>query len=149
MTDTVKDTATKAGASTPNLFGEFGDRAKTALAKGQKITEQMVEFQKGNVEALVASTKIAAKSLETIGQETAEIGRKNLETAQSAFKSFSSAKSPTELFKLQSDYAKSSFEDAVAQTSKNTEAALKLFGEIFQPLSNRFALAAEKMKSSV
>lgn len=149
MTDTVKDTATKAGAPTPNLFGEFGDRAKTALAKGQKITEQMVEFQKGNVEALVASTKIAAKSLETIGQETAEIGRKNLETAQSAFKSFSSAKSPTELFKLQSDYAKSSFEDAVAQTSKNTEAALKLFGEIFQPLSNRFALAAEKMKSSV
>lgn len=149
MTDTVKDTATKTGASTPNFFNEFSDRAKTALAKGQKITEQMVEFQKGNVEALVASTRIAAKSLETIGQETAEIGRKNFETAQSAFKSFSSAKTPTELFKLQSDYAKTSFEDVVAQTSKNTEAALKLFGEIFQPLSNRFAVAAEKIKTSV
>ena len=80
--------------------------------------------------------------------ESAELGRKNFETAQAAFKSFAAVKTPTELFKLQSDYAKSSFDTFVAESSKNAEAALKLAGDIFQPLSNRFAVAAEKFKTA-
>jgi phasin family protein len=55
-------------------------------------------------------------------------------------------KSPTELMKLQADYFRSSFDALVAQTSRTTEAQLKLAGEIAQPLQNRFALAAEKLK---
>ena len=34
----------------------------------------------------------------------------------------------------------------MAQASKNTEAMMKLAGEAAQPLSNRVALAAEKIK---
>ncbi|MFX7060050.1 phasin family protein, partial [Acinetobacter baumannii] len=65
-----------------------------------------------------------------------------------ALKSFASVKSPTELFQLQSDYARSSFDALVAETSKTTEAMLKLAGEVFQPISNRFAVAAEKIKTA-
>ena len=38
------------------------------------------------------------------------------------------------------------FDAMVQQTSRNTEAMLKLAGEVVQPLSNRAALAAEKLK---
>jgi hypothetical protein len=34
----------------------------------------------------------------------------------------------------------------VAQTSRGTEATLKLAGDVAQPISNRVAVAAEKMK---
>lgn len=150
--DAVKETVKKATTEATNqaqaMFADLNERAKVAVEKSQKLAEEFTEFHKGNVEALVASAKVAAKGFETMGQDAAELGRKNFENAQAAFKSFAAVKSPTELFKLQSDYAKTSFDSFVAETSKSTEAALKLAGDIFQPLSNRFAVAAEKLKSA-
>jgi phasin family protein len=61
-------------------------------------------------------------------------------------KAFAGAKSPTDFFKLQSDYVRSAFDALVAETSKNAEAVLKLAGEVAQPLSSRAAVAAEKIK---
>lgn len=147
-TESVKKATAEATTQAQAVFSDLNERAKTAVEKSQKLAEEFADFQKGNVEALVASAKVAAKGIETLGQDAAELGRKNFETAQAAFKSFAAVKTPTELFKLQSDYAKSSFDTFVAETSKNTEAALKLAGDIFQPLSNRFAVAAEKFKTA-
>jgi phasin family protein len=142
MEDTVKKTAAKA----ETLFVEFNDRAKSAMEKSSKMVEEMNDFAKGNVEAVVESSKIAAKGFETIGQDAAEYTRKSFEHATSAMKSFSGAKSPTDFFKLQSDYLRSAFDAMVAETSKNTEAMIKLAGDVAQPLSNRAAIAAEKIK---
>jgi phasin family protein len=129
------------------MFGDFSARTKGAVEKSTKIVEEMGEFAKGNVEAMMASGKLAAKGAETLGQEAADYSKKSFETATTAFKSFVAAKSPTELFKLQSDYARSSFDAAVAESSKFSEAMLKLFGEIAQPISSRVAVAAEKIKT--
>ena len=142
MEDTVKKTAAKA----QTLFAEFNDRAKAAMEKSAKAFEEMNDFAKGNVEAVVESSKIAAKGFETIGQDAAEYGRKHFEGATAAMKSFASVKSPTDLFKLQSDYMRSAFDSLVAETSKNAEAMLKLAGDVAQPLSSRAAVAAEKIK---
>lgn len=140
--DTVKKTAAKA----ETLFADFNDRAKAAFEKGTKAFDEVNEFAKGNVEAVVESSKIAAKGFESLGQDAAEYSRKSFETATAAMKSFAGAKSPTDFFKLQSDYLRSAFDSMVAETSKNTEAMLKLAGDVAQPLSNRAAVAAEKIK---
>ena len=57
-------------------------------------------------------------------------------------------KSPAEFFKLHSDYVRGVFDSYVAEASKNTEAMMKLAGDAAQPLSNRFAVAAEKVKTA-
>lgn len=145
-TETMNDTVKKAAAKAESLFVEFNDRAKAAMEKGSKAFDELNDFAKGNVEAVVESSKIAAKGFETIGQDAAEYGRKSFETATAAMKSFAGAKSPTDFFKLQSDYVRSAFDALVAETSKNTEAMLKLAGDVAQPLSNRAAVAAEKIK---
>lgn len=136
------DTNTKAQA----MFGDISERAKAAFSKGSSFATEMTEFSKGNVEAIVESSKIAASGLQTLGQDAAEYGRKSFENATTAFKSMASVKSPTDLAKLHSDYVRSAFGMMVAETSKSTEAMLKLAGEVAQPLSNRFAVAAEKVK---
>ncbi len=141
-------TPTEATDKAQAMFGEFSGRVKGAFEKSTKLSEDMVDFSKGNVEALVASAKIAAKAAESFGQEAAEYSRKNFETATAAFKSFAAVKSPTELFQLQSEYAKASFDSAVAEASKFSESMMKLAGDIAQPLSNRYALAAEKIKAA-
>jgi len=142
MEANLKNAAEKA----QTLFAEANERAKAAMEKGTKLFEEANEFSKGNIEALVESGKIAAKGLESLGQDAAEYGRKQFEGATAALKSLSTVKSPTDFFKLHSDYVRSSFDSIVAQTSKNTEAMLKLAGEVAQPISNRVALAAEKAK---
>jgi phasin family protein len=130
------------------LFADFNDRTKAAVEKSTKLVEEANEFAKGNVEALVESGRIAAKGFETLGQDAAEYGRKSFESATAALKSFATIKSPTELFKLQSDFVRGAFDSYVAEASKNTEAVLKLAGDAAQPLSNRFAVAAEKVKTA-
>ena len=139
---------TETTAKAQAMFGEFSGRVTTAFEKSTKLSEEMVDFAKGNVEAVIASAKVAAKVGETLGQEAADYGKKNFETATAAFKSFATVKSPTELFQLQSQYAKASFDSAVAEASKLSESMMKFAGEIAQPLSNRYALAAEKIKTA-
>ncbi|SDA36550.1 phasin family protein [Sphingomonas sp. NFR15] len=143
---TMEATIQDATAKTQTYFGDANERAKAAFEKSTKLFEDMNAFGKGNIEAVVESSKIAAKGFESFGQEAAEYTRKQFEGATAMMKSFASVKSPTELFKLQSDYFRQSFDSLVAESSKHTEALLKLAGEVAQPLSNRVALAAEKAK---
>ena len=58
-------------------------------------------------------------------------------------------KSPVDFFRLQSEFAKSQFDSLVAESSKVSEAVIKLAGEVFEPLSSRYAVAAERVKNVV
>ncbi|WP_420136407.1 phasin family protein [Sphingomonas sp.] len=138
------DTANQAQAA----FGDVSNRFKSAFEKSTKLGEEMVDFAKGNVEAVIASSKVAAKATESLGQEAAEYGKKHFEAATAAFKSFASVKSPTELFQLQSEFAKSSFDSMVAEASRLSETLMKVAGDVAQPISTRYAIAAEKIKST-
>lgn len=131
------------------LFGDVNEQARVAFEKNAKLVEELGELTRGNVEALVASTKVVAKGVEAFGQEAAEFGRKSFEEASSAVRSFTEVKSPTDLFKLQSEFAKSQFDSIVANNSRLSEAALKLAGEAFQPLQSRYTVTAEKVKSAL
>jgi phasin family protein len=142
--NTVENNTAKAQA----FFADFNDRTKAAVEKSTKLVEEANDFAKGNVEALVESGRIAAKGFETFGQDAAEYSRKSFESATAALKTMASVKSPTEFFKLQSDFVRGAFDSYVAEASKNTEALLKLAGDAAQPLSNRVAVAAEKAKTA-
>jgi phasin family protein len=130
------------------MFGEANDRAKAAVERSAKLAEELTELTKGNVEALVASGRVAAKGAESLTQEAAEYSKKSFESATGALRSFAAAKSPVELIQLQNDFAKTSFDAAIAEASKLSETWVKLAGDIFQPLSSRFAVAAEKIKAT-
>ena len=131
-----------------DMMGDLSVRAKGAMEKSVKFAEDMTEFTKGNVEAIVLSSRVAAKGIESMAQDAAETAKTGFEQAQTAMKSFTQVKSPTELFQLQSDYAKSAFDQLVANASKASEQMMKLMGDVAQPLSNRYALASEKVKSA-
>jgi hypothetical protein len=131
-----------------SMFADVNERAKTAVEKTSKMAEEMTELTKGNVEAIVASGRVAAKGAEAMTQELAEYSKKSFETATGAMKSFAAVKSPTELFQMQSEFARTQFDSMVAEASKVSESMLKLMGEMVQPLSTRYAVAAEKLKAT-
>ena len=141
---TEKTKALFTGANT----AEFTEQAKGAMEKSAKMAEDFVAFGKGNIEALVESSKIAAKNVEALGQEAAEYAKTSFESATEAAKTLAAAKSPTEFMKLQGDYARTAFDTMIAEGSRSTERMLKMFGEFAQPISNRVAVATDKMKVS-
>lgn len=147
---TVEKDVTKMATQfeTPKMFTDVSDRAKAMFSKSQSAVADMGEFGKGNVEAMVESGKIAAKGLETLGQDAADYTRRSFESMTAALKNMASVKSPTEFFQLQSEFVRSAFDQAVAQSSKTTEAMIKLSSDAAQPLSNRFAVAVEKVKTA-
>lgn len=131
------------------MFGDANERAKSAMERGARFFEEMTELARGNVEAFVESSKVAAKGFESVGQEVAEYGRKNFEDASSAMKRFAEIRSPAEFFKLQSDYARTAFDNGVAQSARISENMIKLSNEAIEPISNRYAVAAEKARNAV
>ena len=148
-TRTMKNEANKVADRFQAVFGDVNERARTQIERNTRIAEQLTELGKGNVEAIVASTKIAAKGLESVGQEVAEYSRKSFEDASAALKSFAEVKSATDFFRLQSDYARTQFDALVAETSKLSETMIKLSGDVAEPLTSRYTVAAERVKAAV
>lgn len=127
---------------------EAAEKAKAALEKSQAALGDMGAFTKGNVEAVVESTKILATGLQEMGKSYAAETKTVVETMQAEMKELAAVKSPAEFFEKQNALLRKQFDAAVAATSKNSEAMLKLASEAFQPISNRVSLAVEKMKQA-
>ncbi len=130
-------------------FEQAATRTREAMDRGAKSLEEVAEFARGNVEAMVQAGKAAAKGFETLAQGAADFSRKSLEEGTAAVRTLSAAKTPNEFFAASNEFAKSQFDSLVAEMSRVTETSLKVVGEVFEPLSNRAALAADRIKSSV
>ncbi|HEX8192261.1 MAG TPA: phasin family protein [Allosphingosinicella sp.] len=148
-TRNMKNEAKQAADRFQAVFGDVNERAKTAIERNSRVAEELTELTKGNVEAIVASTKVAAKGVETLGQELAEFSRKSFEDASAAMKGIADVKSPTDFFRLQSDFARSQFDLMVAETSKLSETMIKLAGQAAEPITGRYSVAAERVRTVV
>lgn len=123
-------------------------KAKAAFEKSQTAMGEMGTFTKGNVEAAVESGKILAAGLQEMGKSYVAETKSVVETMTAEIKDLASVKSPAEFFEKQSAMLRKQFDAAVAASSKNSEAMLKLASEAFQPISNRVSLAVEKIKQA-
>ena len=141
--------AVPAFAPFQSLFAEANERSQDFAKKGQKVAEELAELARANVEAVVEAGRVATEGARSIGQNVVAKQRDGYEQAADAIRSLAEAKSPTEYLQLQSDFARASFDRAVAETSKVTESLVKLAGEAFQPLSNRATANAERFNTLV
>ena len=145
----MKNETNKVAERVQAAFGDVNDRAKNAVERNTRFAEELTELGRGNVEAMVASTKIVAKGVETLGQEVAEFGRKSFEDASAALKGFADVKSPADFFRLQTEFVRSQFDNVVSESSKLSEKMIKLAGEVAEPMTNRATVAAERVRTAV
>ena len=124
------------------------DRAKAAFEKTSAYATEYGEFTKGNLEAVVESGKILAAGLQDMGKAYVAEGKSAVETVTADVKEIAAVKTPADFFKLQGEIMRRNFDAAVATTSKNSEAMVKLMGDAFAPISTRVSLAVEKVKQA-
>ena len=154
VTETVKatvsqfnDSAEAAMTSGKEAMEKITAQAKDAAENSMKSIEEMTDLARGNVEAMLASARVAAAGFETVAAHISEVSRKSFESTTTAARAMTSAKTPNEMFQLQNDFAKTQFDVAVSEFSKMTEMMVKLSGEVMEPVQNRMAIATDKMKT--
>lgn len=130
------------------VVAEAQTKAQEAFEKSSAAFGEAGEFAKGNVEALVESTRILGTGLKDMGEEFVQEAKSAYETLTADAKELAAVKSPVDFFKLQAEIMRRSFDAAVAQGSKNTEAMMKLANDSFAPISGRISLAVEKVKKA-
>jgi len=141
--------AVPAFAPFQSLFADANERSQELAKKTQKVAGELADLARANVEAVVEASRVAAEGAKAIGQDVVAKQRDSYEQAADAIRSLAEAKSPTEYLQLQGDFARASFDRAVAESSKLTESLVKLAGEAFQPLSNRASANAERFNTLV
>jgi phasin family protein len=141
--------AIPAAAPFQTLFADAGERGQETFKRTQKAAEELAELTRANIEAIVDAGRIAVEGTRALGQDVVASSRQGVEQAADAVRSFAEAKSPTEFLQLQGDFARTSFDRLVAESSKLTESMVKLAGEAIQPISNRASVAAERLNKLV
>jgi phasin family protein len=135
-------------AKISDAVADAQDRAKAAFEKGNEFASEGAEFAKGNVEALVESTKILAAGLQDMGKAYVAEGKSAIETMTADVKELAAVKSPADFFKLQGEILRRNFDAAVASGSKNSEKVVKLANDAFAPIQDRVSMAIEKVKQA-
>lgn len=148
---TVSEMNTQAETAINNgkaAMEQVAAKSKEAVEAGMKTVEDLTEMTRGNVNALIASAKAATAGVEQVMTHLTEASKKSFEDTTAMVKTLAAAKSPNELMQLQSDFAKTQFDEAVSQYSKLTEMMIKLAGEVMEPVQNQVAVTTDKLKSA-
>ncbi|WP_416832810.1 MAG: phasin family protein [Erythrobacter sp.] len=150
LKDTIMATAQKTDftAQAKEMAADVQERVKGAYAKAGEFASEAGEFNKANLDAVVASGKIFFAGAQQLVRENVETGKTVVETVTEDVKKVASVKSPTELMQLQGEIARRNFDAVVSFGSQRTEAWVKLYNDAFAPISNRVSVAAEKVSKA-
>jgi phasin family protein len=141
----LKDSMTGAVAG----FEKTQAEVKANMEKAMRTAEEFMSFGQGNVEAVMRSGRIWAEGMQDLGKSFAATAQAQFDQTMSTFKALTGVKSLKEAIDLQATLARSSVETAVNETSRFTDASLKLAEQAFAPISQRMTLAAEKFGRAV
>ena len=103
--------------------------------------QDFVAFSEGNLEALTAAGKIWVAGVQDLTKQLAATAKESLEESVATAKALTSVKSIKEAIDLQSNYSKTAVAKALTESSKLTEASLKLTEQALAPLTARMAVA--------
>ncbi len=143
------ESAVKAGTqAVQKSFEQTIESAKKQLDELIKGYDEVANFNRGNVDALLAASSATAKAAESINTELFALTKKSYESNLAAYKTLASVKTPKEFFDVQSDLVKSRYDEALASANKINSLVTAVSNEAFAPLNARFSVAAEKFSKS-
>ncbi len=150
------ETVTRIGA---DAAGKSVDKA-VALSKGHVETadkvgsevfkgyEEIVQFNKDNLDALVSSAGIVARGVQDLSKTVVALAQESLEESVAVGKALVGAKTLKEVIDLSSSLAKSNFEKLVSESAKLSQLSSKLAEEAIAPINSRVDAAVQKLSKT-
>ena len=110
-------------------FGTGKEQIEKLSANALKAYEEFQAFSKGNYDAYVAASAVVAKGAETIGKSVIEFTKQSMKAGAQTAMALLGSKTLREAVDVNSDFAKQSFDKAVAEGTKLSEMTIKVSNE--------------------
>ena len=98
--------------------------------------DNVQKLGKDQFEAVSAAAAAVTKGWQSIAAETTDYSKKSFEKSRVLAEKLIAVKKLDEAFQLQSDYAKSAYEDFVAEATKLGELYTSIAKEVFKPIES-------------
>ena len=125
-----------------SLTREQFDRASKTLFQNY---EEFSQLGKENIDAFVKSGAIFAKGFEEASKSWMAFTRRSFETSVETAKAVMSARDLREIVDVQSDFARTSFDSLVNESSRLSELGVKVANEALEPIQTRVNVTVEKL----
>ena len=133
----AKTAAEKEFATAEINFNAGADALKAGFDKAIAGYDNMVGYGKDTAEAMIKSATAAGKGAETLHNEIYAYAKQSMEDSITAGKAILGAKSVHEAIEVQTDYAKSAFENYVAELSKFNQLMTAVAKDSYAPIEGR------------
>ncbi|MDB5418416.1 MAG: hypothetical protein JWP50_1835 [Phenylobacterium sp.] len=145
---TLKPEVDAAKATVEQMTTAANTAFKDGVEKTLAAVSEANTHSKKNLEAVVASVTAATKGAEALGAQAVAYSKTAFETQVTAAKALAGAKTPQELFELQSAFAKGAFETYVSELGKMSETFAASFKDSFKPINERVSDAVSKLQAT-
>lgn len=143
-------TAAKKAAET-NGFEAMTSFNPEAFKEGyEKFAEgvsTIADFNKGSLEALMASAGAFTKGFEKLASEHSAFVKASFEESAAVMKAASTSKTAQEIIDINSKYARESLEKNLGQVNKVAEMLVETTKQTVEPLTSRYSDLVEKIQS--
>jgi len=137
-----------AGNSVEHALAVTKDHVETTVKAGSELFkgyEDVLQFGKDNLDALVTSGTIVARGVQDLSKTVVALAQQSLEESVATGKALVGAKTLKEIIDLSSSLAKSNFDKLVAESSKLSLLSSKLAEDALAPINGRVDAAVQKM----
>ncbi len=124
------------------------EQVKQGMEKAMKTAEEFVAFNQSNVDAFVKSSQIWTAGVQDLSKQVAATAQAQFDETMSVFKALAGMKSLKDAFELQSSFARSAMEKSMSESSRLTDASLKLTEQALAPITARVTTAVESFSKA-
>lgn len=141
-----QEAAQKGYEQAVTLTKEQVEKARATMAKGY---DEMNSLGKDNLDAFVQASTIYAKGVEAMGKEVMTYAQTRMETNMAVMKAIFGCKTLKEVVDLQTEFARSAFDQIVTETTKLSEMGVKVANDAAAPITARVNVVVEKIVKPV
>ncbi|MFN3958692.1 MAG: phasin family protein [Parvularculaceae bacterium] len=141
--------ATKKAASAEGFetLGFSPDAFRDGYEKFAKSLNSFADFQKGSLEAMMASANVVAKGFEQAASAQAGFVKEHYEETVALAKAAAASKSVQEAIELQTEFAKTAFERNIGLVTKLADHWNGVAKEASEPLTKRYGEFVEMVQT--
>jgi phasin family protein len=123
-------------------------QVKEGVKKAVTTAEDIVAFNQGNLDAIVKAGEIWSAGVQDLTKHITAAAKASFDESVATFKAITTAKSLKDALELQAAYARASLEKTLSESSKITDASIKLTEQALAPITARVTIAVEKISKA-
>ena len=109
-----------------------------------KSYDEATALNKESIDAVVQAGEVLTKGAETVGKAYYEITQASAEASVEATKAMMGAKTAKEFVEIQAEFARTSFDNFLSESTRLSEMSMKVANEAFEPLQKQLNTSFEK-----